>query len=270
MSLTETEQSAAADLTAAILTTAARKGDEHAAALLGMEGAPAEVVEAVLPAPSIPTPAASAATETPAPPVAEAPAEQPATVTYEPVLSDELAALLAEPDFEEEAAAEIQAEAEETYIEDPAAATADRAKDKRIKFLEDQLTERSKKNWVAENLRAYPLLREFAKAEVEALPATSRRAFARQAQALNTRLETMAAPMLSALRSEVATITTEARTEARTEVKRAWGDPAPDLRAPGAAEQYEAELAAAEKDTAKTGDLKALFRTMLGRTNPMD
>lgn len=268
MSLTETEQSAAADLTAAILTTAARNGDEHAAALLGAD-APAEVVEAVLPAPSIPTPAAPAATETPALPVAEAPADAPAAVTYEPVLTDELAALLAEPDFEEEAAAEIQAEAEETYIEDPVAATADRAKDKRIKFLEDQLTERSKKNWVAENLRAYPLLREFAKAEVEALPATSRRAFARQAQALNTRLETMAAPMLSALRAEVATITTEARTEARTEVKRAWGDPAPDLRAPGDAEQYEAELAAAEKDTAKTGDLKALFRTMLGRTNPM-
>lgn len=264
-SLTEEQQSSAAELANAILGTAAANGDEHAAEVLASEGIvePVAVAAPVIPAPSRTTPTAEAVV-----PAVEV-VEGTEPVSYDPVIPDDLAALLNEPDFEEEAAAEIAAEAEESYIEDPDGAAKLRAAEKRIAFLEERVTAASRKNWVAENLRAYPLLREYAKAKVEGIMATSRRGFARECAALNTELEAIAKPMLTDLRAAAAVTKQEAVAEGRAVAQQRWGAvPGGESAVAGDAE-YDARVAAAQKETEKTGDLSPLFREMLTQINPL-
>lgn len=264
-SLTEEQQSSAAAVAEAILGKAAMNGNEHAAEVLNAENRvePVAVAAPEPPVPSRTTPAAEAVA------VTEPAVEATAPVSYDPVIPEDLAALLNEPDFEEEAAAEIQAEAEETFIENPDDAAKLRALEKRNAWLEERVVETSRKNWVAENLRAYPLLREYAKTEVEGIKATSRRGFAREAAALNTRLETIAKPMLADIRAAAATTRQEAVTEGREVARQRWGaPPGGESAVPGDAE-YDARVAAAQKVTAKTGDLKPLFREMLTEINPL-
>lgn len=256
MSLTETESQAAAAVADAILGDwQAMSGDDVPAAEPVAEAVTPPVEAPSTPA-SIPAPAAPAA-ETP-------PAEQPEATevpSFEPDLPEDLAELLATPDFEAEAAAEVAAHVEanpDVYI-DTESTASELAKDKRIKFLEDQLVARSRKNWVEENLRAYPLLRTYAKAEVEAFTATSRRAFARDAQTLNARLETIAKPMLTDLAALKASLKTAAIAEGKTEAAARWGAPPGDVPGAGSHAATAAELEAAEK----TGDLTEIFKVML-------
>lgn len=263
MSLTEAESQAAAALTGSILGQLAEDGYDKAAELLGAD-APAEPVAAA-PAvvPSTPAPAAEAAAP-PAPPAATEPPP-----SFEPDIPDDLRELLDTPDFDAEADAEVDAELEalspdDFSVVDPDQAKRTRALEKRNAWLEERLVERSRGNWVAENLRAYPLLREYAKTEVEAINATSRRGFAREAAALNARLETIAKPMLADIAALRETLKMEAVAQGKTEAAQRWGNVPGDVPGAGASVEHAAELAAAEK----TGDLKEVFKVML-KANPL-
>lgn len=254
MSVTETE--AAAALTNSILGQLAGDGYDKAAELLQANEPAVQPVVAAPPVPSSP-PAVADATE----PVAE----PEALPSFEPDVPEDLQALIDEPDFDEEAAAEVAARLEtapDEYL-DVEATTADLSKDKRIAFLEAQLVAKSRKNWIAENLRAYPLLRTYAKDEVEKFTATSRRAFAREAAALNGRLETIAKPMLQDIAALKEGMKGEAIAEGKQEAKKRWGDAPGDVAGTGSAQDHAAELAAAEK----TGKLRDIFKVML-KHNP--
>lgn len=146
--------------------------------------------------------------------------------SFEPQLTDELRELLDEPDFEEEAALEVAAQVEDSddYIDDEAAKRI-KALEKKVEWQEAQLVRANKKKWVAENLRAYPLLATYAKDEVEKIAATSRRGFAREAATLNARFEKIAAPLVADIRKAKESLATEVRQEERQAVQAAWGEP---------------------------------------------
>jgi hypothetical protein len=153
---------------------------------------------------------------------------------FKPRLNDDLQALLDEPDFDEEAALEVAAELEDGEYEygDPEVAKQLRSLQKRNAHLESQLVAKSRKGWVAENLRAYPLLDKYAADQVQAIAATSRRAFAREAAKLNATYEKALAPALEEITKAKAALKQQVVTEARDEVKRAWGTHRPDRDGP--------------------------------------
>lgn len=144
----------------------------------------------------------------------------------EPVISDELQQLLDEPDFEEEAALEVAAsidDGEIDYSTDPEVAKRLKTLENRNAWLEQQRVQSEKKKWVAENLKAYPILQRYAADEVAALDATSRRAFARQAAALNDRLAKMVAPALQDIADAKKQLRGEVSQEVRAEYQEGWG-----------------------------------------------
>lgn len=234
MSQTETAK-VAADLTASILGQAAANfagdptGDNAARMLAEMEGRTVEAPQAA-PVVSDPTPAAEAA------PAVETPvADEPEAVLpdFSPQLSDELQALLDEPDFDEEAALEVAAEAADSYDEtfDQDTAAQLRAKDKKIKWLEEQNANKSRKGWVEEQASAYPFLREYAPKELkEALAGvTSRRAAARVAADLNEKYTRVLGPAVADLNVAKAAAKTDAEKAARGKAATQWGLPAGDV-----------------------------------------
>lgn len=278
MSNPDTAQAAAA-VTADILGEFVTKhGDENAARMLHeLEGtATPDVAPAAQPV-SIPATAAAAAPApvTATPRVDHDPEPEPtddpddlfALPSFDPVPDDELDRLLEEPDFDEEAAAEVQAavdagEYDETVDLDAAAKI--RAQEKRIQFLEQQIVKKSRKGWVEENLRKYPLLATYARDEVEKIDATSRRAFAREAAKLHDRFSAVAKPLLDDLAKAKAQIKTDATTEARQEVQAAWGKPAVDPAAP-AAQAALSELQEARKRRAPAAErFKLLDKVLSG------
>lgn len=222
---------------------------------------------AVQVAPPAPTPpVAPQAPDIPAPVAVEAPVEAvvaPENVpTFKPKLSDDLQALLDEPDFEEEAALEVAAEVEsnEYAYDDPEATAKVRALEKRNQFLETQLVAKSKKGWVEEAKRAFPDLARLLPGELEAISATSRRAFIREADKVNTRYQTVLAPTLAKLEAERVAIASGAVAVAREEVANSWGRPAADTLPPVAAAQAEA-LDKARKSGNLTDQIKVLMET---------
>jgi hypothetical protein len=153
------------------------------------------------------------------------PVEEPVELDLEPVIPDDLQALLDEPDFEEEAALEVADEQDE-YDEDatdPETAKKVRALEKRNAWLEEQRVKSESKKWVDENLKAYPLLRNYAAEEVAAIKATSRRGFAREAAALNARFAKMLEPALKEIEAAKKQLRPEIETEVRSEYKEGWG-----------------------------------------------
>lgn len=165
-----------------------------------------------------------------APAAAQAPVAAPESVVeeefdVEPVISDELQALLDEPDFEEEATAEVEAEQEDWNEDatDPEVAKRLKTLEKRNAWLEEQRVVSERKKWVAENLKAYPLLGRYAADEVGKIGATSRRAFARDAATLNARLTTILKPALDDIEEAKKQLRGEAAQEVRAEYKDAWG-----------------------------------------------
>lgn len=181
----------------------------------------------------------------------------------EPVISDELQALLDEPDFDEEARAEVAQQMEDEGLEfstDPEAATRMTALEKRNKWLEDRLVVSERKKWIAENLKAYPLLARFASDEVEAIDATSRRAFARQARSLNDRLAKMVKPALEEINEAKKLLKGEVIQEVRSEYQGAWGTiTTGPSTVPQEQSAYDAEYAAAMK----TGRLDKVIGVMM-------
>lgn len=190
-----------------------------------------------------------------------APVEEEA-FDLEPVIPDELQALLDEPDFEAEAAAEV-ADAEEEWDEDatdPEVAKRLKTLEKRNAWLEEQRVKTEKTKWVAENLKAYPLLSRFAADEVKAIDATSRRAFARQAASMNTRLAAMLKPALEEIQQAKQQLRGQAQQEVRGEYKQAWGTiTTGPAAAPVEQSAYEAEIAEAQK----TGQLHKVIGVMM-------
>lgn len=263
MSLTEAEASAAAALTDNIIGDFQKKG--------GYEHIPvvAEAAAAVAPQPVAATPVVVSSSPTPAAPAADAPPDAeiaPEVPSFEPDLSDELRALLETPDFEAEAEAEITAELEETdpneYNGNPDQDKKLRALEKRNAWLESQVVAKSRKGWVEENLRAYPLLRTYAKDEVEGFDASSRRAFARQAAELNGRLEKIAKPMLDDIAKLKESLKGEGFLEGKADAKAAFGAPAGDVAGTGASAAHADRLAAAEE----SGDELTVLKVMLETT----
>lgn len=256
--MSDATQALAATLAAEALSIAAGSGDEQAAAALHRE-AEAERVAAEPVVPSQPTHIAKATDlpDTAATPTVEIPEVD---LDFKPRLNDDLQALLDEPDFDEEASLEVAAELEDGDYEygDPEVAKQLRSLQKRNAHLESQLVAKSRKGWVAENLRAYPLLDKYAADQVQAIAATSRRAFAREAAKLNATYEKALAPALEEIAKAKAALKQQVVTEARDEVKRAWGTPAGDTLPAPAAEAQE-RLANARK----TGKLRDSLKVML-------
>lgn len=206
-----------------------------------------------------------AAPEAPAAPVAaEEVAPEPFVVpTFDAVLDDEYRELLEEPDFEAEAAAEVGQRLDDGEVDeyqDPETAKRLTALEKRNAWLEGQVVRASKPKWVAEAKRNYPDLARYAAGEIEALDASSRRQFARQAHALNERFAKIAKPLLDDLAARRGELRQETVTEARQEVAAAWGTPTvgPPVVAVAQSAQ-DAELAAARK----TGQLHRVFEVMM-------
>lgn len=264
MSPTETTAEAAAAVTADILGEAAQTlaGDpagDNAARMLAEMGQPVAAPQTAVV--SSPTPAAETA-EPPAPVNEPEPIEPQPELTFEPQLSDELQELLDTPDFEEEALAEVVDERDpDEYDEtfDPQEAAKERAKDKRIKFLEERLVQANKGKWVAENKKAYPLLATYAADELSAIEATSRRGFAREAARLNERYTKVLGPALQDLAAAKASVKAEVETEVRSEASKNWGLPVAE---PGGAaafsEQERALLEARERRAPLAERLKIL------------
>ena len=238
MSQPETAQVAAA-LTQDILSDFVQShGDDNAARLLAeMQGEPAAAPPAA-PVASSPTPAADAAPAVTldlvpavAEPVAETPDEpEPAVVDFTPQLDDDYRALIEEPDFDEEALAEIQAEHDpDTYDEtfDAQTAAKERAKDKRIQYLEQQLVRSNKGKWAAEAKRSFPIfsLPEMDRV-LDGIQATSRRGFAREAAKLNEHYTAVLGPQIQALKAAQAAAREVAEKEARAKAAEQWGLPA--------------------------------------------
>lgn len=211
------------------------------------------------PPPESRPPAAPTATvEAPPEPVA-APESIP---TFKPKLDEDQQAFLDEPDFDAEAAAEVAAEVEsdEYEYEDPEQAARVRALEKRNQFLETQLVSKSKKGWVEEAKRAYPDLARLIPGEIEAINATSRRAFLRAADTANTKYATVLGPTLAKLEAERAAIASGAVEVARTEVANAWGKPAADTLPQLAGAAQEA-LDRARATGGLEGAIKELMKT---------
>ena len=191
------------------------------AATQDVAAAPAEVPSSQpQTAPVAAAPATAAAPAAPA-----APVEEDITLNLDPTIPDDLQALLDEPDFEEEAELEVAAEAEEWDPDatDPETAKRLRALEKRNAWLEEQRVRTESKRWIAENLKAYPLLARYAPDEVAAISATSRRDFARQAAALNERLSKIVAPALKDIEEAKKQLRGEVVQEVRGEYKEGWG-----------------------------------------------
>lgn len=189
-------------------------------------------------------------------------------ISFDPVPDDELDALLAEPDIAAEVEAEIAAEMEEfsdTY--DPDEARRIKTLEKRNQWLEQQHVAGQRKNWVAENLRKYPLLATYAPDDIAAIDATSRRAFAREAQKLNERYSRVLGPALQDLHAAKEIAKTEAEQAARSKAAAEWGLPAldPSSALPGAAAQEAALIAA----RAARAPLKERIKILAGLRNPM-
>lgn len=263
--MSTSEQAAA--LTNDILGQFARDGDENAMRLLASEEQP-HIQPAASPPPAAEPPPAEAQPEPDQPELVEA--AQASELDFSPRLSDELQALLDEPDFDEEAAAEIEAALEvgEELPDDPAAAKRLRALEKRNEYLEGRLIARERKGWVAENLDAYPLLKSYAKEDVEALVATSRRDFARQAANLNSRLERIVGPALADIAAMRQQQTAEGRAEGRAAAAAAWGAPPADPASGGMPAQAaaQAELEAAR---ARRAPLHERLKILARINNPM-
>lgn len=235
--------------------------------LEGTEPEDAEQPVAAVPmvVPSSPTPDTQAPTET----LVEEP-EVPAfdLTSFEPQLTDELAELLEDepPDFEEQALAEIAAERQaaedrDEYVEptDTALEAKLRAAEKRNAFLESRLVETNRGKWVQENLRAYPLLQQFGADEVKAISASSRRAFAREASALNEKYMRMAKPLLEYQGKRVTEAREAAQQQERDRVTAAWGQPALDVAGAGAS----AEQARRIEKARKSEDLGQVIKAMI-------
>lgn len=206
-------------------------------------------------APVAAAPAPAAAPEAPV-------VEEEIDLNLDPVIPDDLQALLDEPDFEEEASLEVTSEQDE-YDEDatdPETAKKVRALEKRNAWLEERVVTSERKKWVAENLKAYPLLQRYAPDEVAAIAATSRRAFARQAAGLNGRLATMLKPALDEIADARKLLRGEVSQEVRQEYKEGWGTiTTGPATVPVEQSAYEAELAAARK----TGVLANVYTVMM-------
>ncbi len=228
--------SAAAALALDIMQEAARNGDENAARVLMSEGQPDAAPQVVA---SSPAPAAETAeapldpflgrtiVETPDSDVGEAvdPADIP---DFAPQLSDELAAMLEEGDWEEEAAAEVASMIESGELDensDPDLVRQMKALEKRNQFLEQRVVETNRGKWVQENLRAYPLLAQYAPEVIQEIQSTSRRGFAREAQKANERYAKMLKPALDDLAAIKASAKAEAVAEGRQQAAVQWGLP---------------------------------------------
>jgi hypothetical protein len=214
-------QEAAAALAPAMAATLVEKmpleGDDQLAA----DVAATQGVEATPPVSSSQpqtAPAAAQATETETPEADE--------LSLDPDIPDDLQALLDEPDFDEEADAEVTAEAEEWDPDatDPETAKRLRALEKRNKWLEDRVVASDSKKWLAENTKAYPLLARYAPDELQAIKATSRRGFAREAAALNARYAKALTPALQDIAEAKKQLNGEVAKEVRGEYKQAWGE----------------------------------------------
>ena len=252
---------AAARVTEAFLRTAASQGDENAQRML-QDAQPEPAAATPPPVSSTPTAAAETAPE---PQQQEEPEPEVELPDFTPNLTDDLAALLDEPDFEEEAAAEVTAEYDELGGDpeyDPAEQKRLRALEKRNEWLERQVVQANRGKWIAENERAYPILATYAKDELRAIDATSRRAFAREAAALNERLTKILKPALDDIAKAKAALKDEATVEARQAVEQAWGKPIANTGASGpdpiaseleAARQRRAPLAERIKILMKAG-----------------
>ena len=145
----------------------------------------------------------------------------------EPVISDELQQLLDEPDFDEDARAEVQAQIDDgelDYTTDPEAATRLRKLEAENAWLKQQRVISDKKKWVAENLKAYPLVARYAPEFITEIEATSRRAFARQAKQVYERLSKVATPLLRDLEETKKGLRTEIVKEVRDDYRdNGWG-----------------------------------------------
>lgn len=203
-----------------------------------------------------------------APAAAQAPTAAPIEedtldLNITPVVPDDLQALLDEPDFEEEASLAVEAEREnwDEDATDPEVAKRLKALESRNAWLEEQRVNTERKRWVAENLKAYPLLQRYAADEVAAITATSRRAFARQAATLNTRLATMLKPALEDIAEKQKLIRGEVTQEVRGEYRdNGWGTiTTGPSTVPAEASAQQAELSAARK----TGQLHKVIEVMM-------
>jgi hypothetical protein len=203
-----------------------------------------------------------------APAAAQAPVADPEVVEefdldLDPQIPDDLQQLLDEPDFDEEATLEVQGEIDDgeiDYTTDPEVAHRLKTLEKRNAWLEEQRVRSEKKKWVAENLKAYPLLARYAADEVAAIDATSRRGFARQAASLNGRLAKMVQPALQEIVEARKQLRGEVVQEVRAEYKDGWGDitTGPGV-VPVEASAQEAEYLAAMK----TGNLSKVIGVLM-------
>ncbi len=259
MSSTETAE-AAADLASLFIDQAAAQGDPNALRLKE-QGQPEVVAAAPAQVSSTSQTAAEAAPEAAAP---EAETVEPEIPSFEPDLPEDLAALLDEPDIDAEVEAEIAAEQNE-YDEnyDPDEARRIKKLEKRAAWLEGQLVAKSRSGWVAENLRAYPLLATYAADDVKAIQATSRRGFAREAAALNERYMRVLKPAIDDIAKAKAALKAEATDEARAEVAQAWGKPIGD----GGAAAPDAMVAALDKARADRAPLIDRIKILMGAPN---
>lgn len=224
--------------------------------------APVAVVEVAAPAMVKPTPGPPPVpiALTPEEPELAAPPEN--VPTFKPRLDEDQQAFLDEPDFDAEAAAEVAAEvdSEEYEYDDPEVQARLRALEKRNQFLEGQVVAKSRKGWVEEAKRAYPDLARLIPGEIEAIGATSRRAFLRAADAANTKYATVLGPTLAKLEAERAAIASGAVEVARTEVANAWGKPSSDTLPAAAVAEKEA-LDKARATGGLEGAIKELMKT---------
>lgn len=264
---------AAAEVAAAVLESGAKSGHlaENQLAALAQEApapveAPARPVS--MPDARVPVPQVAPVVQEQAQ-VAQDAENALALPSFAPLADEDLDRILEEPDFEDEIEAEIKAEKDAL---DPASFEGEYDENaqrelkrltKRNAYLEDQLVAKSKKGWVAENLRKYPALAHYAKDEVEAIDATSRRQFAVQAAKLNDRYMKVLEPALAdiaAMREKVAGVT---KTEARQEVKAAWGTPPGELALSEGTEADTAIAAAIARAGVRGGDMSEVYKLML-------
>ena len=259
----ETAQVAAA-LTQSILGEFVANGDENAERILAT-GQPVVAPPLVV---STPAPAAEAE-PTPTPEPEPEPEEEAAVLpSLEPTLSEDLQALLEEPDFEEDARAEVAAMFEAGDVDesfDPQTEAKMRALEKRNAFLEAQVVAKSRKGWVEENRRAYPLLATYAPDELNSITATSRRAFAREAAALNAKYTAILKPALEDVARLKEQAKSEAKTEARREASAQWGLPVSEPAASGFPEQ-DAALEKARRERAPLAERIKILAGMVPRS----
>ncbi len=274
MSQPETTEQAAAAVTAAMLGEFLKDGDENAARMLAEMAGSDEAPETVSsPAPDLPSQAdplqlldriirpeqeaETAAVET---------TVTPPLPDFAPQLTDDLQALLEEPDFDEEASAEIDAEFDDTVEfdgRDPELEKRIRALEKRNAWLEGRAVDASKGKWVAENEKAYPLLKTYAPDELRGINATSRRAFAREAAALNARYEKVLAPALADLAAAKALAQGDAEAAARRKAAENWGLPAVEA-AGGAVTANEQQEHALAEARARRAPLEERIKILAG------